>query len=340
MPRFTAILPLYNKADTINRAIASVLSQTTGDCEVIVVDDGSTDGSVEAIDKAHLGSIRLVRQDNAGPGRARNAGAALATGEFLAFLDCDDEWLPGFLEAAATALEQNPDCAAYVSAYSAGEGQDVQEDILLRLVAQSGPMTIDGFRTPAAIKSYVDCFHSSSTVVRRATFERYGGYYERDRCLYGEDSYLWLQVALGERVYFDRAQNVVFHVEDSSLGVKQKGRHPRRPALDYPEPLRASCPAARRVQLDTLLAFYRLIETEKLVAQGKAAELGYAAGVLSMAARRDASDDHAARDAGERSRLDQPGEAAGGPGGRRSQGADAVMNVMHRTPAPAYLNWS
>ena len=84
MPRFTAILPLYNKASTINRAIASVLSQSVGDVEVIVVDDGSTDGSVEAIDKAHLAAIRLVRQDNAGPGRARNAGAALATGELLA----------------------------------------------------------------------------------------------------------------------------------------------------------------------------------------------------------------------------------------------------------------
>ena len=78
MPKFTAVLPLYNKADTINRAIASVLAQSAGDCEVIVVDDGSTDGSVGMIDKSHLSSIKLVRQANAGPGRARNAGAARA----------------------------------------------------------------------------------------------------------------------------------------------------------------------------------------------------------------------------------------------------------------------
>ncbi len=273
MPRFSAVLPLYNKADTINRAIASVLSQTVGDCQLIIVDDGSTDGSVEAIDRAYLASITLVSQANAGPGRARNQGAALASGDFLAFLDCDDEWQPRFLEDAADALDRHADCAAYVSAYSAGAQQNIQEDILLRLIPQSGPMTVDGFRKPAAVKAYVDCFHSSSTVVRRDAFSRYGGYYERDRCLYGEDSYLWLQIALGERVYFDRSQNVVFHVEDSSLGVKQKGRHPRRPALDHPEPLRAGCPAARRSQLETLLAFYRLIETEKLVAQGKAGEL-------------------------------------------------------------------
>lgn len=268
MPRFTAVLPLYNKAETINRAIASVLTQTVDDCEVIVVDDGSTDGSVEAIDKSYLSSIRLVRQANAGPGRARNAGAALATGEYLTFLDADDAWEPTFLETAGAALASHPECAAYVAAY-ASTRKDIHEDILLRMIPETGPRTIDGFRRPADMKAYVDCFHSSSTVVRLETFRRYGGYYDRDRCLYGEDSYFWLQVALGERVYFDRTPLTHFHVEDSSLGVKQKGRHPRRPALVYPEPLRESCPPERRAQLATLLAFLRLIETQKLVAQGK-----------------------------------------------------------------------
>jgi glycosyltransferase involved in cell wall biosynthesis len=274
VPKFTAILPLYNKADTVNRAIASVLSQAVGECEIIVVDDGSTDGSVEKIDKAYLPSIRLVQQPNAGPGRARNVGAALATGEFLTFLDADDAWEPGFLEAAGKALASHPDCAAYVAAYSSTQKQ-IHEDILLRMIPETGPRTIDGFTKPADMKAYIDCFHSSSSVVRRETFERYGGYYDRDRCVYGEDSYFWLQVALGERVYFDRNVLTHFHVEDSSLGVKQKGRHPRRPALVHPAPLRESCPPERRAQLETLLAFLRLIETQKLVAQGKFHDIGW-----------------------------------------------------------------
>lgn len=274
MPKFTAILPLYNKADTINRAISSVLAQTVGECEIIIVDDGSTDGSVERIDKAFLPSIRLVQQPNAGPGKARNVGAALATGDFLTFLDADDAWEPGFLEAAGAALEANPDCAAYVAAYSSTQKQ-IHEDILLRVIPETGPRTIDGFNKPADMKAYVDCFHSSSSVVRRETFERYGGYYDQDRCVYGEDSYFWLQVALGERVYFDRTALTHFHVEDSSLGVKQKGRHPRRPALVHPQPLRESCPPERRAQLETLLAFLRLIETQKLVAQGKFHDIGW-----------------------------------------------------------------
>ena len=268
MPRFTVVLPLYNKADTINRAIASVLAQSVDDCEIIVVDDGSTDGSVEKIDKSYLPSIKLVQQANAGPGRARNVGAALATGEFLTFLDADDEWEPAFLETAGAVLAAHPDCAAYVAAYSSTQ-KDIHEDILLRLIPETGPRTIDSVRKPADMKAYVDCFHSSSSVVRRETFQRYGGYYDRDRCLYGEDSYFWLQVALGERVYFDRTVLSYFHVEDSSLGVKQKGRHPRRPALVHPEPLRESCPPGQRARLETLLAFLRLIETQKLVGQGK-----------------------------------------------------------------------
>jgi glycosyltransferase involved in cell wall biosynthesis len=273
VPRFTAILPLYNKASTINRAIASVLAQSARDVEVIVVDDGSTDGSAEAIDKVHLAAIRLVRQDNAGPGRARNAGAALATGELLAFLDCDDEWKPGFLEAADAALTANPGCAAYVAAYSSTK-KEIHEDIVLRMIPENGPRTIDSYARPVDMKAYVDCFHSSSTVVRREVFERYGGYYDRERCLYGEDSYFWLQVALGEQVYFDRTALTYFHVEDSALGVSQKGRHPRRPALVHPEPLRKSCPPERLAKLEALLAFLRLIETQNLVAQGKFQDIG------------------------------------------------------------------
>lgn len=273
MPKFTAILPLYNKAGTINRAIGSVLAQSVRDCEIIVVDDGSTDGSVEAIEDAFLPSIRLIRQANAGPGRARNVGAAAAAGEFLTFLDGDDEWLPRFLETAGEALDANPDCAAYVAAYSSTR-KDLHEDILLRMIPETGPRTIDSVSRPIDMKAYVDCFHSSSTVVRRETFRRYGGYYDRDRCVYGEDSYFWLQVALAEKVYFDRTPLTLFHVEDSALGLKQKGRHPRRPALVHPEPLRARCPPERRDRLEALLAFLRLIETQKLVGQGKFRDIG------------------------------------------------------------------
>jgi len=81
------IVPLYNKEGTVTRTISSILAQTRDDLEVIVVDDGSTDNSAEQVLKVADQRVRLLRQKNAGPGAARNAGAAQADSALLAFLD-------------------------------------------------------------------------------------------------------------------------------------------------------------------------------------------------------------------------------------------------------------
>ena len=93
----------------MSKAVASVFAQTCTDYEVIVVDDGSTDGTQAALAR-HGGSLRRIGQRNGGPASARNAGALAATGEYLAFLDSDDWWFPGTLEhyAAAAASAQRP----------------------------------------------------------------------------------------------------------------------------------------------------------------------------------------------------------------------------------------
>jgi glycosyltransferase involved in cell wall biosynthesis len=97
-PTITVIIPTYNRAHCIGRAIQSVLAQTFTAWELIVVDDGSSDGSAEAL--AYFGDrIRIIHQANAGPAAARNTGARAAHGQFLAFLDSDDEWAPEKLES-------------------------------------------------------------------------------------------------------------------------------------------------------------------------------------------------------------------------------------------------
>jgi GT2 family glycosyltransferase len=93
MPRFSVIIPAYNRAGTIGAALDSVFAQSFGDYEVIVVDDGSTDETPEVV--ARFGPrVRLVRQANRGQGTARNTGIAHATGEYVTFLDSDDVWFP------------------------------------------------------------------------------------------------------------------------------------------------------------------------------------------------------------------------------------------------------
>ena len=106
-PAVSVVVPLYNKRDQIASTIKSVLQQSFQDFEIIVVDDGSSDGSDEMI-ADFLDKIRYVRQSNAGPSAARNKGIEMAKGEYVAFLDADDEWKPGKLQHQMDFLLANP----------------------------------------------------------------------------------------------------------------------------------------------------------------------------------------------------------------------------------------
>src|SRR6266446_940152 len=103
--KVSVVIPLYNKVRYIQRALDSVLAQTYTDFEVIVVDDGSTDGGAEVVACCTDRRVRLIRQSNQGPGPARNRGVEEAAGGYVAFLDSDDEWLPAFLERSVDLLD-------------------------------------------------------------------------------------------------------------------------------------------------------------------------------------------------------------------------------------------
>jgi glycosyltransferase involved in cell wall biosynthesis len=92
--KVSIIIPLYNKAPYVRRALESIAAQSLSDFEVIVIDDGSTDDGAAIVAGYSDARYRLIHQANAGPGAARNTGIAQSRGEFIAFLDADDEWLP------------------------------------------------------------------------------------------------------------------------------------------------------------------------------------------------------------------------------------------------------
>ncbi|HUI45130.1 MAG TPA: glycosyltransferase family A protein [Nitrospirota bacterium] len=114
---FSVVIPLYNKARFIRRALDSVLKQTVEDYEVIVVDDGSTDDGPELVAQYGNGCIRLIRQENRGESAARNRGIAEAQGEFTAFLDADDAWKPHYLHTIKKLIDKHPEAGAYATAY-------------------------------------------------------------------------------------------------------------------------------------------------------------------------------------------------------------------------------
>ena len=274
MSSISAIIPLYNKEATVGRTLNSILSQNLHDVEVVVVDDGSTDGSVEEVLKVSDERIRLIRQENAGPGAARNTGASQVESPLLAFLDADDEWTEQFLERAAAALDAHPECDAFVAAYDTGaEFQHVQRNKLMDIGVPEGPWQLDPATPANQIKRYVDACHSSCIVVRREVFNSLGGFFGLDHCKFGEDSYLWLQLVLTKTIYWCPQLLVKFHVEDSALGAKLTGSHPMRPALTHPERLRTNCDGPAAPALEQLLAHYRMLEADRLAREGALREI-------------------------------------------------------------------
>ncbi len=126
MPRISVIIPCYNNKPYIRECLNSVLSQTFSDYEVIVVDDGSTDGTGEIIQN-YLPRVRYLRQSNQGPAAARNAGIEAASGEYIAFQDADDLWYPEKLEMQLKFMEANPRFAwAYSDMCTFNEKQILQ----------------------------------------------------------------------------------------------------------------------------------------------------------------------------------------------------------------------
>jgi len=116
--KVSVVIPLYNKADTIMRALHSVLSQTAPPDEIVVIDDGSTDASVDIVRSLRIGNLRLYSQENAGVSAARNAGIRHARNDWIAFLDADDVWKTYFLSTIKDLHEKYPDCNVLATSYS------------------------------------------------------------------------------------------------------------------------------------------------------------------------------------------------------------------------------
>lgn len=111
MPKVSIIIPTYNRLSFLPKAIDSVLAQTFTNYEIIVVDDGSTDGTQAYVQEHYADKIILLQKEKGGPGAARNAGIRIARGVYIAFLDSDDLWLPEKLAIQTAYLEAKPEVA-------------------------------------------------------------------------------------------------------------------------------------------------------------------------------------------------------------------------------------
>ncbi len=115
MPLISVIIPVYNGEKTIQETIESVLNQTLTDFELLVINDGSEDSTLEIVERIQDSRLKVFSYPNAGQATSRNRGIALASGEYISFIDADDLWTPHKLEAQLKALQDNPQAAVAYS---------------------------------------------------------------------------------------------------------------------------------------------------------------------------------------------------------------------------------
>lgn len=169
-PKVSVVIPAYNSAALLPETFEGVRRQTFTDFETVVVDDGSTDETAEVV-RRYAPSIRYVCQENQGPAAARNTGASLARGEFIAFCDHDDVWNDQHLERLMACFVEHPQAAMCFDNAEDFGGMTAGEVHVNRKVAES----MIGKKVP--IMRLWHCWVASMSVVmvRKAVFEKLGG---------------------------------------------------------------------------------------------------------------------------------------------------------------------
>ncbi|MEN6509146.1 MAG: glycosyltransferase family A protein [Smithella sp.] len=225
MIKCSVVIPLFNKASQISRAISSILGQTVQAFEIIVVDDGSSDGGGEIAQGFGDPRIRIVRQDNAGVSAARNRGIQLASQELIAFLDADDEWHPCFLETIMRLAAEHPDAGAYATNYEIITHTGSRLPRLKALPPFPWEGIIPRYFLSAALGEPPTT--ASSLCIPKHVLKQTGGFAMGKRM--GEDLDLWGRIALQYPIAFSSIVGASYHhdVENrASMTFNQRDEHP------------------------------------------------------------------------------------------------------------------
>lgn len=196
----SVVIPLYNKEMSILMTIQSVINQSYTDFELLIIDDGSTDGGGAIAASYPDTRIRVIRQPNGGVCAARNRGIHEAKGEYIALLDADDQWDMKYLEEQMQMVANFPEAAMWGINFA-----ELNEGKLIRKLETGLPDSYRGyvenyFSMPTRIS---DLFCSSSVVIRKEVFNKVGYFDERIR--YSEDIDMWYRIISNYQVaFYDR----------------------------------------------------------------------------------------------------------------------------------------
>lgn len=243
----SVVIPLYNKAATVLRAVESVRAQSWQSWELIVVDDGSSDGGAALVRQLADPRIRVLTQTNAGVSVARNLGLLQAQAEWVAFLDADDYWRPDHLARLAALVDKFPDATLLGASYGFEDERGHWRRVPIReayLRDPSGLVEVRDFFADAVDMTYLPAT-ASSVLLPRALSLKLGGFPAGITA--GEDQLMWARLACAGRFALSVEPTAVY--VEPAVSASQRAaviRRPQRPDLvgvslrlllsDYPRP--------------------------------------------------------------------------------------------------------
>lgn len=193
----SVVIPLYNKAAYIYKSVDSVLQQTDSDFELIIVNDGSTDNSLEIVQQVKDNRIRIIDQPNTGVSTARNIGVKAAKYNYIALLDADDWWDSHYLEEMQQLIHKYPDAGLWAAKYyKVKNGRNIEANIGLKKDFDEGYIDYINVYT----KTMWMPITSSSFITQKIVFEELNGY--KAKLKIGEDFDLWIRIALKHNIAY------------------------------------------------------------------------------------------------------------------------------------------
>ena len=205
------VIPLYNKAKTIEDTLRSILKQTYNDFEIIIVDDGSTDNSLKIVSGIIDPRIKVYTQNNQGVSAARNFGVKMASQHFIAFLDADDEWDADYLETQIKLIQTFPEASVFGTNYRFKDSIGNISNTILRHIYLD--------KKSGIITNYFDvasCSHvpiwSSAVVIRKAALDSIGGFPIGVKS--GEDLLTWARLAVKYKIAYYIEPKATYNLEE------------------------------------------------------------------------------------------------------------------------------
>ena len=215
------VIPLYNKAHKIEETLNSVLAQTFQDFEIVIVDDGSTDGSAEIVAELKDSRIRIISQENAGVSAARNRGIQESKGEYIAFLDADDEWHKDYLETQFRMMQQFPSCSVFATNYVFRYPDTTSKPTIIKNLQFSEESEIMNNYFEVASTSHPPIW-TSAVVIKKSAMISINGFPVGIKA--GEDLLTWATLACYFKIAYHKTPKAIYNLPERSTTDLPKRR--------------------------------------------------------------------------------------------------------------------